>query len=240
MSESSEGPIRLQETVGAESRAAGPRAAPAASEDRTPFQRACHALAEWLSHLIAVAGLLLGFHGVEAVVDFIGRRLSSAGPALTSLFDAGDAGLIIGFLAYGVYSVLNAYAAESASGLDEAAAAADQHGRIASAVRLALRPASPTFTVAAFAERLLGHVVVYAVVLVASIYIYLFIFAPWPVSIGSLGLMLVIGIMSAAVSAPRGSFSGKLKWLVENRIAAGWFVMAFAVLLLIEELLRRS
>jgi hypothetical protein len=54
-----------------------------------------------------------------------------------------------------------------------------------------------------------------------------------------LGLVVSIGIISAAVSAPRG-FSGKLRWLVENRVAAGWFVMTFAVLLLIEELLRRS
>jgi hypothetical protein len=82
------------------------------SKGRASFQRACHALAEWLSHVIVVAGLLLGFHGVEAVLDIISRRLSFAGPALTSLFDAGDAGLIIGFLVLGVYSVLNAYAAE--------------------------------------------------------------------------------------------------------------------------------
>jgi hypothetical protein len=229
MSESTEGPIGLGEAGSA---------APAASEDRTPFERARHSLAEWLSHVIVVAGLLLGFHGVETVLDFLGQRLSFAGPALTSLFDAGDAGLIIGFLVYGVYSVLNAYAAERVAGLDDVAGA-DRHGKIASAVRLALRPAAATFTIAAFAQRLLGHLVVYAVVLVASVYICLFIFAAWPVSVGSLGLVLLIGIMSTAVSAPRG-FSGKLKWLVENRIAAGWLVMAFGVLLLIEELLRRS
>jgi hypothetical protein len=233
MSESSEGPLRLGEAGGAER-----KAPPAASEERTPFQRARHALAEWLSHLIVVAGLLLGFHGVEAVLDFIGGRLSLAGPALTSLFDAGDAGLIIGFLVYGVYSVLNAYAAEPMAGLDDAVGAG-HHGRVASAVRLAVRPAAATFTIAAFAERLLGHLVVYTVVLVAAVYLCLFSFAPWPVSVGSLGLVVSIGIMSAAVAAPRG-FPGKLKWLVENRIAAGWFVMAFGVLLLIEELLRRS
>jgi hypothetical protein len=238
MSERSEGPTRLRETGGAEPRAAGPRAAPAASEGRQPFERARHALAEWLSHLIVVAGLLLGFHGVEAALDFIGQRLSFAGPALTSLFDAGDAGLIIGFLVYGVYSVLNAYAAEPLTGLDDAAPA-DRPGKLASAVRLALRPAAPSFTIAIFAERLLGHLLVYAVVLVAAVYICLLSFAPWPVSIGSLGLVVLTGIISAAVSAPRG-FSGKLRWLVENRVAAGWFVMIFAVLLLIEELLRRS
>jgi hypothetical protein len=185
-----------------------------------------------------VAGLLLGFHGVEAVLDFLGQRLAFAGPSLTSLFDAGDAGLIIGFLVYGVYSVLNAYAAESVAGLHDVAGA-DRHGKMASAVRLALRPAPSTFTIAAFAERLLSHLLVYTVILVGSIYLCLFILAPWPVTIGSLGLVLFFGIMSVALSAP-GSFSGKLKWLVEKRIAAGWFVMAFALLLLIEELLRRS
>jgi len=31
-----------------------------------------------------------------------------------------------------------------------------------------------------------------------------------------------------------------MKWLLENRVAAGWFVITFALLLLIEEFLRRS
>lgn len=241
MSESSERSQRLGETSGAERMAAGPRPATAASDGRTPFERARYALVEWLSHLIAAVGLLLGFHAIEAALNFLGEpnRLSFAAPSLTSLFDAGDAGVIIGFLGYGVYFVLKAYGAESVADPHDVAGAS-QHGKMASALRLALRPAPATFTMAAFAERLWGQLLVYTVILVASIYIYLFILAPWPVSIGSLGLMLVVAIAGAAVSAPRGSLSGKMQWLVDNRIAAGSFVAAFALLLLIEELLRRS
>jgi len=68
-------------------------------------------LIEWLSHLFVVAGLLLGFHGVELLLRYLGEddRLLFDKLPLTYLFDAGDAALVIGFLAYGVYSVLNAY-----------------------------------------------------------------------------------------------------------------------------------
>jgi|SRR5205809_56462 len=78
---------------------------------REPLERARHALVEWLSHLVVVAGLLLGFHAIEALLHFLGQdnRLLFARLPLTYLFDAGDAALVIGFLIYGVYSVLNAY-----------------------------------------------------------------------------------------------------------------------------------
>ena len=78
---------------------------------REPFQRARQALIEWLSHLLVVCGLLLGFHAVEAMLHFVGQddRLLFGRLPLTYLFDAGDAGLIIGFLVYGIYSVLTAY-----------------------------------------------------------------------------------------------------------------------------------
>ncbi len=78
---------------------------------REPLDRARHALIEWLSHLLVVAGLLLGFHAIEALLHFLGQdnRLLFARLPLTYLFDAGDAALVIGFLIYGVYSVLNAY-----------------------------------------------------------------------------------------------------------------------------------
>ena len=86
------------------------RAAPA-QEWREPLARARHALLEWLSHLIVVAGLLIGFHAVEALVHYLGQdnRLLFGRLPLTYLFDAGDAALVVGFLVYGVYSVLNAY-----------------------------------------------------------------------------------------------------------------------------------
>ena len=110
MSASSNRPRRRRE-VGSP---APPAAAPgtvAAPEWREALQRARHALIEWLSHLIVVAGLLLGFHAIEALLHFLGQdnRLLFARFPLTYLFDAGDAALIIGFLIYGIYSVLNAY-----------------------------------------------------------------------------------------------------------------------------------
>jgi hypothetical protein len=76
-----------------------------------PLQRARRALIEWLSHLIVVAGLLLGFHGIEILLHALGSddRLLFGQVPLKYVFDAGDAALIIGFLVYGIYSVLGAY-----------------------------------------------------------------------------------------------------------------------------------
>jgi type VI protein secretion system component VasF len=37
-----------------------------------PLQRARRALIEWLSHLLVVAGLLLGFHGIEILLHALG------------------------------------------------------------------------------------------------------------------------------------------------------------------------
>jgi hypothetical protein len=78
---------------------------------REPLAHARHALIEWLSHLIVVAGLLLGFHAIELLLHYLGQdnRLLFGRFPLAYLFDAGDAALVIGFLVYGVYSVLNAY-----------------------------------------------------------------------------------------------------------------------------------
>jgi hypothetical protein len=77
------------------------------------------------------------------------------------------------------------------------------------------------------------------VILVASIYLCLFAFAPWPVSMASLGLLLFFWIIGLAMFASQGSLRAKLKWLVD-RLAVGSFVVAFAFLLLIEDFLRRS
>jgi hypothetical protein len=238
MSASAEGPQTLREAGSAEPRTAGPRPVPAAFEWRGPFESARHASAEWLSHLIVVAGLLSGFHAIEAVLNFLGQYVLPL-PPLTSLFDAGDAGLIIGFLVYGVYCVMNAYGVEPAAGLD-GVAGAGEHGKIVSGVRFALRPAPATFTIGSFAGRLADHLFVYTVILVASVYICLFVFAPLPVTVGSIGVLLLIGITSVAMFAPPGSLWDRLKWLFEHRIAAGSFVVALAVLLVIEEILRRS
>jgi hypothetical protein len=102
---------RKRREVRAAPQTGSPPPAPAESEWREPIERARHALVEWLSHLIVVAGLLLGFHAIEALLHFLGQdnRLLFARLPLTYLFDAGDAALVIGFLIYGVYSVLNAY-----------------------------------------------------------------------------------------------------------------------------------
>jgi hypothetical protein len=208
------------------------RPATVAPERRQPVERARYALAEWLSHLIAVAGLLLGLHGVEALMH-------SLGSPLISPLEAGAAGLIIGFLGFAVYSVLNTYGAEPEAEAEDVAGTG-RFGRIARVIRLALRPAPASFTVGVFAERLAGQFLAYAVILAASIHLWLFTVAPWPVAIASLGLLLLFGIMSVAVSAPRGSLWGKVKWLVEIRMAIGSFVAVFALLLLVEELLRRS
>src|SRR5690242_13230371 len=77
---------------------------------RQPFGAANHALAEWLGHLIAVAVLLSGFHAIEALLTRVG--LHNRSMTVGSLFDAGDTGLIIGFLVFGVISVLRAYGNE--------------------------------------------------------------------------------------------------------------------------------
>jgi hypothetical protein len=84
---------------------------PRGPEWREPLARARHALIEWLSHLIVIAGLLIGFHAIEGLLHYLGQdnRLLFERIPLTYLFDAGDAALVVGFLIYGVYSVLNAY-----------------------------------------------------------------------------------------------------------------------------------
>lgn len=78
---------------------------------REPFRRARRALLEWLSHLLVLAGFLLGLHGIEVLLHVLGEdnRLLFQRVPLTYLFDAGDAGLLAGFLGYGIYSVLKAY-----------------------------------------------------------------------------------------------------------------------------------
>lgn len=234
MRASSEASIGRRHTGSAAARVVVSRPALAAPELRGPFECARHALAEWLSHLIVVVGLLLGLHSIEAAF-----RILFTDPPLTSLFDAGDTGLIIGFLAYGVYSVLNAYGAEPVT-QPEDTGTDGAHGRIERRVRFALRSAPASFTIGSFVERLAGHLLIYTVILVGSIYLWLFTLAPLPVTIGSMVVLLLIAIASAAVSLPRGSLSVKLSWLVDNRMTAGSFVVAFAVLLLVEEILRRS
>lgn len=104
-------PRRHRGQAAADPAAGGTHIAAAASEWRESLGRARHALIEWLSHLIVVAGLLLGFHAIEALLHFLGQdnRLLFGRLPLTYLFDAGDAALVVGFLIYGVYSVLNAY-----------------------------------------------------------------------------------------------------------------------------------
>jgi hypothetical protein len=69
------------------------------------------ALLEWLSHLLVLGSFLLGLRGIEALLHVLDEdnRLLFGQIPLTYIFDAGDAGLLVGFLGYGIYSVLNAY-----------------------------------------------------------------------------------------------------------------------------------
>lgn len=87
-----------RETVDNPSRAERAPAEPPRWDE--PLQRARRALLEWLSHLIVVAGLLVGFHGVEILLHALGSddRLLFGQIPLKYLFDAGDAALILGFL----------------------------------------------------------------------------------------------------------------------------------------------
>lgn len=204
-----------------------------AAAPRRPVGAAGRALAEWLSHLIAVAAVLSGFHAVGSLVARLGGYGRSA--AVGSLFDAADAGLIVGFLAIGVVSVLRIYGAE-----EEPEPADLPQLRGLRLRMIAALPPPAVLTLGVFGERLIGHLLVYAAILVVSIYLCLFVLMPWPVAVASLTALLLAAVVGAAMFAPRGSVWGKLKWLVEIRVAVGSFAAAIALLLLVEEVLRRS
>lgn len=78
----------------------------------SPLVRAGRALLEWIAHTLVVGGLLLGFKGIEELIHFLwsgNERLLFGVFPLRYIFDAADLAILIGFLTYGVYSVIKAY-----------------------------------------------------------------------------------------------------------------------------------
>lgn len=81
-----------------------------------PFRRTGHALLELLAHLLVVAGLLGAIRLLEELVHRLWGQtqyLFFGKLPLKYLFDAADLGILAGFLIYGVYSVVKAYARKS-------------------------------------------------------------------------------------------------------------------------------
>jgi hypothetical protein len=78
-----------------------------------PFIRVLRAMIEWAAHLTVVLGLLGGIWFVEKFIHRLwgeeGRTLFNFLP-LSYIFDGADMAVLIGFLFYGVYSVIKAYA----------------------------------------------------------------------------------------------------------------------------------
>lgn len=81
-----------------------------------PFRRTGHALLELIAHLLVVAGLLGGIRLLEEIVHRLWGQTQYVffgTLPLKYLFDAADLGILAGFLVYGVYSVIMAYARKS-------------------------------------------------------------------------------------------------------------------------------
>ena len=80
-----------------------------------PFRRTKSALLELLAHAIVVAGLLIAIRLLEELVHYLwgqtDYRFFGKIP-LKYVFDAGDFAILLGFLTYGVYSVVTAYVRE--------------------------------------------------------------------------------------------------------------------------------
>ena len=81
-----------------------------------PFLRTARALLELLAHILVVAGLLAGIRLLEEIVHRLwgqAEYLFFGKISLKYVFDAGDLAILIGFLTYGVYSVIKAYVRHS-------------------------------------------------------------------------------------------------------------------------------
>ncbi len=76
------------------------------------FFRVFRALTELLAHLLLVTGLLAGIRLMEAVVHWLWGTtdyLFFRTLRLRFIFDAADLTILVGFLLYGIYSVLTTY-----------------------------------------------------------------------------------------------------------------------------------
>ncbi|MDQ3816099.1 MAG: hypothetical protein M3362_00225 [Acidobacteriota bacterium] len=81
-----------------------------------PFRRTKGALIELLAHGLVVAGLLFAIRLLEELVHYLWRQtdyLFFGKIPLKYIFDAADLAILIGFLTYGVYSVVRAYVREA-------------------------------------------------------------------------------------------------------------------------------
>lgn len=81
-----------------------------------PFLRSSKALLELLAHLLVVVGLLVGIRLLEEIVHRLWgqtEHLFFGKLRLRYMFDAADLAILAGFLVYGVYSVIKAYARKS-------------------------------------------------------------------------------------------------------------------------------
>jgi hypothetical protein len=81
-----------------------------------PFRRTRNALIELLAHALVVAGLLIAIRLLEELVHYLWSQTNYqffGRIPLKYIFDAADFAILIGFLTYGVYSVVKAYVREA-------------------------------------------------------------------------------------------------------------------------------
>jgi hypothetical protein len=97
-----------------------PSITPAATTEESkwyaPFRRTRNALVELAAHALVVAGLLIAIRLLEELVHYLWGQtdyLFFGRIPLKYVFDAADFAILIGFLTYGVYSVIKAYVRES-------------------------------------------------------------------------------------------------------------------------------
>jgi hypothetical protein len=77
-----------------------------------PFKRTGYALLEWIAHIIILVSILGGIRLVELIVHHLWGghdRLFFKKLPQSYVFDGADLAVLIGFLAYGTYSVVAAY-----------------------------------------------------------------------------------------------------------------------------------
>ncbi|HEY1794537.1 MAG TPA: hypothetical protein VGG57_00320 [Stellaceae bacterium] len=136
---------------------------------------------------------------------------------MTYLFDAGDATLVIGFLIYGVYSVLNASGAEIMSG-PLGNQAAYGMAPIRSVFQFALAGSPSPFTLASFAKRIVQHAVFYCCLLAVALTATLFFAAPLQMT----GFILVCIFLGAGIGSLAASSGARLSRVLQGGIAVSY------------------
>jgi hypothetical protein len=77
-----------------------------------PFARAKRAVLEWALHCSVLASFLIGFRSIELLITWLwgpDPRLFFDIMPVRYIFDGADCGLLVGFLTYGVFRVLQVY-----------------------------------------------------------------------------------------------------------------------------------